>query len=255
MNRLEGKVVILTGAAGDIGSSVARLFAAEGARLLLVDRQAAALEPLASEFGERVRYEVADVCSASDAERFASAAVSHFGGIDALVANAGIEGVIGIPLHSSEPDDFDRVMAVNVKGAYLSMRAVLPHMITRAGGSIVLTSSVAGMVAVPGATAYVTSKHALIGLARTAALEYAAHGIRVNTLNPAPVRSRMMRSIESGLSPEDATAARQAVVASIPVGRYVEPEEVARAMLFLVSDDASFCTGSAYMVDGGITAQ
>lgn len=255
MKRLKHKVVILTGAAGDIGSAVAKLFASEGARLLLVDRQEDALVALAAEIGGEVRYEVADVCSVADTQRFADAAVRHFGGIDVLLANAGIVGQVGVPLHDSDPEAFDRVIAVNVKGAYLSLRAALPHLIARGGGSVVLTSSVAGMVAVPGTAAYVTSKHALLGLARTAALEYAAHHIRVNTLNPAPVRSRMMNSIEAGLSPQDSSAAHQAVLSTIPTGRYVEPEEVAKAMLFLASDESSFCTGSSYLVDGGITAQ
>ena len=255
MKRLEGKVVLLTGAAGDIGRATARLMASEGALLFLVDRQAEALQAMAAEFAGQAHYEVADVSVFEDAERYAAAAGRHFGRIDVLLSNAGIEGQIGAKLHESAPENFDRVMAVNVKGAYLALRAVLPHMIASGGGSVVLTSSVAGVVGVPGASAYATSKHALLGLARTAALEYAAHGIRVNTLNPAPVRSRMMRSIELGLAPQDIEAARHAVLATIPTGRYVEPEEVAKAMLFLASDDSSFCTGSAYMMDGGITAQ
>jgi NAD(P)-dependent dehydrogenase (short-subunit alcohol dehydrogenase family) len=255
MKRLEGKVVVLTGAAGDIGRVSAQLLVAEGARLLLVDRNAEALHTLAAELGDAVRAEVADVTVQVDAERYAAAAVQHFGGIDVLLANAGIEGAVGAPLHASDPEAFERVMAVNVKGAYLALRAVLPHLISRGGGSVVLTSSVAGLVGVPGACAYATSKHALLGLARAAALEYAAHGIRVNTVNPAPVRSRMMDSIESGLAPGAAPAAHQAVLATIPMGRYAEPLEVARLLLFLASEESSFCTGAAYLADGGITAQ
>lgn len=253
--RLQGKVVVLTGAAGDIGQAVAELMVAEGAQLLLVDRDAPRLQALADRLGPQVRAEVADVTQQADAERYAVAAVRHFGGIDVLLANAGIEGAVGAPVHASDPEAFDRVLSVNVKGAYLALRAVLPHLIARGGGSVVLTSSVAGLVGVPGASAYVTSKHALLGLARAAALEYAPHHIRVNTVNPAPVRSRMMASIENGLAPGAADAAHQAVLATIPTGRYAEPAEVARLMCFLASDEASFCTGAAYLADGGISAQ
>jgi NAD(P)-dependent dehydrogenase (short-subunit alcohol dehydrogenase family) len=147
------------------------------------------------------------------------------------------------------------VMSVNVKGVYLALQAVLPHLLTRGGGSVVISSSVAGLAGVPGASAYVTSKHALVGLARAAALEYAAHKIRVNTVNPAPVRSRMMDAIEHGLAPGAAVAAHQAVLATIPSGRYAEPTEIARLMLFLASDESSFCTGATYLADGGISAQ
>lgn len=255
MGRLQGKVVILTGAGGDIGGATARLLAGEGARLLLVDREPRALAALTRELGDQARQVVADVTCQPDTERFVAAALEHFGRVDVLLANAGVEGQIGARLHESSPDNFERVMAVNVTGAYLSLRAVIPAMLAAGGGSIVLTSSIAGLAGVPGASAYVTSKHALLGLARTAALEYAAQGIRVNTVNPAPVRSRMMTSIEQGLAPDDFAGVQRAVLASIALGRYVEPLEVARMLLFLASDDASFCTGSAYLVDGGISAQ
>lgn len=255
MTRLEGKVAILTGAAGDIGSAAARLFAAEGASLVLVDRDEARVHALAAEIGASAVAVTADVTQAADAERYAALAVQHFGGIDVLLANAGIEGAVGAPIHASDPEAFDRVMSVNVKGVYLALRAVLPHLLTRGGGSVVISSSVAGLVGVPGASAYVTSKHALVGLARAAALEYAAHKIRVNTVNPAPVRSRMMDAIEHGLAPGAAVAAHQAVLATIPSGRYAEPTEIARLMLFLASDESSFCTGATYLADGGISAQ
>jgi NAD(P)-dependent dehydrogenase (short-subunit alcohol dehydrogenase family) len=255
MTRLEGKVAILTGAAGDIGSAAARLFAAEGASLVLVDRDEARVHALAAEIGASAVAVTADVTQAADAERYAALAVQHFGGIDVLLANAGIEGAVGAPIHASDPEAFDRVMSVNVKGVYLALQAVLPHLLTRGGGSVVISSSVAGLAGVPGASAYVTSKHALVGLARAAALEYAAHKIRVNTVNPAPVRSRMMDAIEHGLAPGAAVAAHQAVLATIPSGRYAEPTEIARLMLFLASDESSFCTGATYLADGGISAQ
>jgi NAD(P)-dependent dehydrogenase (short-subunit alcohol dehydrogenase family) len=255
MERLKDRVAIVTGAAGDIGSAAARLFAIEGARLVLVDRDETKLHALADEIGRAAVAVSSDVTLVADTERYAALAAERFGGIDVLLANAGTEGVIGPPIHTSDPEAFDRVMAVNVRGVYLAMRAVLPHLVARGGGSVVISSSVAGLVGVPGASAYATSKHALIGLARVAALEYAVHKVRVNTVNPAPVRSRMMEAIENGLAPGAASAAREAVLGTIPMGRYAEPIEVARMMLFLASGDSGFCTGGTYLVDGGISAQ
>ena len=255
MGRLKDKTAIVTGAAGDIGSAAARLFANEGARLVLVDRDAARVNTLAADIGSEAIAIAADVTQVVDTERYVARAIERFGGLDILLANAGIEGVVGSPIHASDPEAFDRVMAVNVRGVYLAMRGALPHLIKRGSGSVVISSSVAGLVGVPGAAAYVTSKHALVGLARAAALEYAPHGIRVNTVNPAPVRSRMMESIENGLAPGAASAAHQAVLGTIPSGRYAEPVEVARMMLFLASNESSFCTGGTYLVDGGISAQ
>ncbi len=255
MERLKDKVAIVTGAAGDIGSAAAQLFAIEGARLVLVDRDETKLHALARKIGRAAVVISADVTQTTDTERYAAQAVEHFGGIDVLLANAGIEGDIGPPIHASDPDVFDRVMAVNVRGVYLAMRAVLPHLVTRGGGSVVISSSTAGLVGVPGASAYVTSKHALIGLARVAALEYAVHKVRVNTVNPAPVRSRMMEAIENGLAPGAASTARQAVLGTIPMGRYAEPSEVAQMMLFLASSESGFCSGATYLVDGGISAR
>lgn len=255
MVRLKDKVAIITGAAGDIGSAAARLFAREGARLVLADRDLAAVEKLAVEIGDAAVAIEADVTSPEDNAHVVALAVERFQRVDILLANAGIEGQVGAPIHASDPGNFDRVMAVNVRGAYLSLRAVLPVMIAAGGGSVVISSSVAGLVGVPGTSAYVTSKHALIGLARAAALEYASHKIRVNTVNPAPVQSRMMDAIEKGMAPGAAQAAQQAVLATIPSGRYARPAEVAAMMLFLASDDASFSTGANYLVDGGISAQ
>jgi NAD(P)-dependent dehydrogenase (short-subunit alcohol dehydrogenase family) len=127
-------------------------------------------------------------------------------------------------------------------------------MIRRGGGSIVITSSVAGLMGYPGAAAYITSKHALVGLTRAGALEYARDNIRVNAINPAPVESRMMRSIEEGLAPGAAATAKQFVLGTIPLGRYAQVEDVVNMMLFLSSEEGRFCTGGCYLVDGGISA-
>ncbi|MGK0220838.1 MAG: NAD(P)-dependent dehydrogenase (short-subunit alcohol dehydrogenase family), partial [Limisphaerales bacterium] len=158
------------------------------------------------------------------------------------------------PIVEYDEARFDQVMAVNVKGPFLGLQATMPAMEKRGGGSIVITSSVAGVGGSPGIAPYVTSKHAVIGMMRSAAKEGAADKIRVNTVNPSPVETRMMRSLEEGLSPGAADEAKAAIVASIPAGRYGEPEDIAKVMLFLASDDSEFVTGSVYMVDGGSTA-
>ena len=145
-------------------------------------------------------------------------------------------------------------MAVNVRGVWLGLKHVIPVMAKGGGGSIVITSSTAGVRAVPGGSAYVTSKHAVIGMMRTAALECAPLNIRVNTVNPAPIETRMMRSIEEQLAPGHPGQAKEQVKSRLPLGRYGQPEEVADVMLFLVSDQSRYCTGGVYMVDGGVSA-
>ncbi len=260
MVRLEGKVAVITGAAGGIGRAAARLFADEGARLALVDLDETALQDTVRSIGEdRASYTVADVTQPDQTQAYVNAAVNRWGGIDVFLANAGVEGTLS-PIPDYPIDIFDRVMAVNVRGVWLGIKYVVPVMRQRGGGSIVITSSTAGIGGTPAMSAYTTSKHAVIGLMRTAALEGAPLGIRVNTVNPAPIETRMMRSIEeqrvaalddSSISVEQV---KEAAAARIPLERYGNPEEVARLMLFLSSDDSSFCTGGVYMVDGGRSA-
>ena len=260
MARLEGKVAVITGATGGIGSAAARLFAEEGARVALVDLDEAALQEAVRSIGEeKASYTVADVTQPEQTQTYISAAVDRWGGIDVLLANAGIEGTLS-PITDYPVDVFDRVMAVNVRGVWLGIKYVVPVMTGRGGGSIVITSSTAGIGGSAEMSAYTTSKHAVIGLMRTAALEGAPSGIRVNTVNPAPIETRMMRSIEdmrvAALDDSKVTVevAKQSFAERIPLQRYGNPEEVARMMLFLASDDSSYCTGGVYMVDGGRSA-
>ena len=260
MSRLEGKVAVITGATGGIGSAAARLFAEEGARVALVDLDEAALREVALSIGEdKASYTAADVTQPDQTQNYINAAVERWGGIDVLLANAGIEGTLSL-ITDYPIDVFDRVMAVNVRGVWLGLKYAIPAMRERGGGSIVITSSTAGIGGTPEMCAYGASKHAVIGLMRTAALEFAPDGIRVNTVNPAPIETRMMRSIEemrvADLDDSNVTVdvVKQAAADRIPLQRYGEPEEVARLMLFLASDDSSFSTGGVYMVDGGRSA-
>ncbi len=255
MNRLTNKVCVITGAAGDIGQAAARLFIAEGARVVLVDRDEAKLAQLITELGQAHAISVvADVSNDLEVRAYMATAVKHFGGLDVVLANAGIAGPAGKTLEHCLVEEFDQVMTVNVRSAWLAIKHAAPLLRARGGGSIVVTSSVMGLVAAGMAGPYVTSKHALIGLAKTAAVELARDKIRVNTVNPAPVESRMMREIEHGFTPADENKAKKAILATIPFRRYVHTDEVAKMMLFLASDDSSFCTGSSYLVDGGLVA-
>ena len=254
ISRLENKVAVITGGAGGIGKAAGKLFVAEGADVLLVDLDEAALQAACDEIGsDKVSFCVADVTRSDDNQRMVATAAERYGGVDIFLANAGIEGDV-TPIVDYNEKTFDQVIAVNVKGPFLGLRAVIPAMVQRGGGSVVITSSVTGVGGSPGITPYGTSKHAVIGMAKSAAKECAAMNIRVNTVNPSPVETRMMRSLEAGFSPDDAEASKERIAAGIPLGRYAEPEDVARVMLFLASDDSSFVTGSVYMVDGGSKA-
>ena len=193
MVRLEGKVAVITGVTGGIGRAAARLFVDEGARLALVDLDGTALQKTVRSIGEdRASYTVADVTQPDQTQAYVDAAVNRWGGIDVFLANAGIEGSMS-PIPDYPIDVFDRVMAVNVRGVWLGIKYVVPVMSQRGGGSIVITSSTAGIGGAPAMSAYSTSKHAVVGLMRTAALEGAPLGIRVNTVNPAPVDVRRKR--------------------------------------------------------------
>jgi NAD(P)-dependent dehydrogenase (short-subunit alcohol dehydrogenase family) len=254
MGRLDGKVAVITGGAGGIGRAAGQRFVEEGADVLLVDLDEAALAAAVQDIGSnKVSYFVADVTKAADNQAMIDMATERYGGVDTFLANAGIEGDVKSILEYDEAR-FDQVMAVNVKGPFLGLKAAIPAMQKRGGGSVVITSSVAGIRGAPGVAPYVTSKHAVIGLMKSAAKECAADNIRVNTVNPSPVETRMMRSLEEGMAPGAADQAKAAMEASIPLGRYAQPRDIANVMLFLASDDSAFVTGSVYMADGGNVA-
>ena len=260
MSRLSKKVALITGGAGGIGQATARLFIDEGAHVVLVDREEASLQDAVSSLGEgKASFVVADVTKSEETQAYVEATIERWGGIDIYIANAGIEGIVStIPDYPHEI--FDQVIAVNVRGVWLGLKYVIPAMQNRGGGSIVITSSTAGIGGTAGMSAYTTSKHAVVGMMRTAALECAPMGIRVNTVNPAPIETRMMRSLEemrvAAADNSDVTVERtkQSYASRIPLQRYGFPDEVAKTMLFLASDDSSFSTGGVYMVDGGRSA-
>ncbi len=255
--RFEEKVAVITGAAGGIGRAAAERFAAEGAKVVLVDLPDSALDEsvaVVERAGSEAHAVTADVTSAADVERYVAEAKARFGGIDCFFNNAGIEGVMA-PLTEYPEDVFDRVIAVNLKGVWLGMRFAGPAMRERGGGAIVNTASVTGLGGTPNLFAYGASKHAVVGMTKSAALEFASDGIRVNAICPAPIETRMMRSIERGTDPDQPEAVRERIAAGNPMGRYGEPKEVAALVAYLCSDDASFINGVIMPIDGGSRAR
>jgi NAD(P)-dependent dehydrogenase (short-subunit alcohol dehydrogenase family) len=253
MARLDGKIAVITGGAGGIGFAAASLFVSEGAKVLIVDVNEEALKKSVAALGTGVAdYFVADVSTVEGNQGMVQKAVDRFGRIDVFLANAGIEGVIR-PLTDYPVEVFDKVISVNVRGIFLGLKSVIPVMAKNGGGSIVCTSSIAGLIGSAGMTAYIASKHAVIGLMRTAAVEVAPLKIRVNTVNPGPIETRMMRSIEQGAAPSAPEQVKKGFEGLVPMGRYGLPEEVAKLMLFLASDESSYCNGGVYVTDGGFT--
>lgn len=255
MTRLKSKVAVITGAAGGIGLATANRFIDEGCSVVLADLSESALRDATSGWNaDRFALVQADVSQPGDVERCTGVAIERFGGLDIMVANAGIEGMVA-PLTEYPVDEFDRVLAVNVRGAFLSIKAAAPLIAKRGGGAIIVTSSVAGLIGAAGLSAYVASKHAVMGLVKSAAIELAPLGIRVVSVNPGPVNNRMMRSIESKAAPDAAEMVKKGFEEKIPLHRYGENKEIAALMAFLASDDASYCTGVPFVIDGGYTAQ
>lgn len=251
MGKLDGKVAVITGGSGGIGAAAARLFAAEGGKVMLVDLDGDRLSAVARSIGDSADFTVADVTDAAQVKGFVERSVERFGGLDVALLNAGIEGKVA-PLLEQSDEDFDRVMAVNVRGVWLGLKHCIPAIGRRGGGSIVITASTASIRAVPGISPYICSKHAVLGLMRSGAMEGAALKVRVNTVNPSPIETPMITRLEDAYNPSRGN--RQPMAENTPLKRYGQPEEVARLMLFLASDDSSFCTGGVYMVDGGVSA-
>jgi len=249
---LDNKVCVITGAAGSIGLATARLFLQEGARVMLVDLKDDELRRAAAEFpADRVAFKTADVRQAVDVEAYVAATVARWGWIDVLFSNAGNAGTIG-PLADYPEEVFDDVYRVHVKGAFLACKYGIAQM--NDGGSVIITSSVAGLRGDRGVYAYITAKHAQIGLMRSVAKEAATRRIRVNTIHPGPTRNSFQSGIEDQLSTVLGRDAGRFFDELIPLGRHAAPEEIARSVLFLASEQSSFMTGSMLVVDGGMSA-
>lgn len=248
------QVVLITGAAGGIGLAIATRLLAQGASLALVDYDQAGLDVAAEKLNapERVLTLSADVSSEEAVSGAVASTLERFGSITGFVSNAGVEGERGL-IEEQSLKSFDRVFDINVRGVFLGLKYVLPVMKRQGKGSIVNVSSLAGITGGPGLAPYVMSKHAVIGLTRTAAAEAAASGIRVNAVLPGAVNTDMMRRIEHGA--DDALALKAANESATAMGRYGEPEEIASVITFLLSGEASYVTSSLYTVDGGMSPQ
>jgi NAD(P)-dependent dehydrogenase (short-subunit alcohol dehydrogenase family) len=254
MWNMDGKVVIVTGAGNGIGRATARLFAAEGAQVVVVDVEEAPSREtvrLVTEAGGTAELALCDVADAVAVDRMVSRAVERFGRIDVLHANAAVQ--ITRSVLDTPESEWDRLHSINLKGTYLCARAVVPVMSKQRGGAIIITSSGHAFGTYPNCSAYAATKGGQLAFMRGLALDYASSGIRVNCVIPGATETRLVRGfIEAS---DDPVEAERKLLASIPLGRIGAPEEIARAVLFLASDYASYITGTSLAVDGGLLAQ
>ena len=249
MGKLTGKVALITGAASGIGEAMARLFAQEGARVVVSDVDEEAATAVAAQIGGLVAR--ADVSRDAEVRAMIELAMERCGQLDVLCNNAGI-GVAAV-CHETSEEDWDRVMAVDLKGVFLGCKYAIPHMLARGGGVICNTSSAAGQVGVPNRAAYCAAKAGVLGLTKSIAIDYAERGIRCNALLPGTVDSPWIGKIIAQQADPDAQ--RKLMEARQPIGRMGRPEEIALAALYLCSDDSRFVTGTGLVIDGGFSAR
>lgn len=254
MPDLNEKTAIITGGANGIGRAAAKIFIAAGAKVLIVDCDEQQLQAVAKEIdSDRLHYFSADLRRNADIKAYSEFAEKTLGHIDMAVLNAGICGE-NTPLEEYPEAVFDELLQINLKAVWLGLRAVVPMMKQQKSGSIVMTSSIQGLSAVPGTTAYTTAKHALVGMMKGAALELAPFNIRVNTIHPGYVATPMMDRIHRDVMPDAPQEFEKAIAATVPMKRYAKAEEIAQMILFLASDDSSYSTGSTFNADGGLLA-
>ncbi len=249
MERLDGKVALITGAAGGMGLAASKLFVEEGARVVMTDVAEEAGRAAAEEIGEGAVFTRADVSTAADAEAMVRFAVETFGALHVVYNNAGVvlEGDVGVV--ETDEETWDRTMAINLKGVWLGCKFGIPAIIGSGGGSIInVASFVALMGAATAQIAYTATKGAVLSMTREIAVEYARRGVRANALCPGPIETPLLLQLFAD------EAAKQRRLVHVPMGRLGQAEEVVRAALWLASDESSFMTGSAMVVDGGITA-
>lgn len=253
----ENKVVVITGATGGIGGTAAEEFAKKGARLTLIGTNPDKLKSLEERLNldsSRTLFIKADVRNENEVKDYVKKTIEKFGTIDIFLNNAGTEGEVA-NIIDTEEKNLDFVININIKGAYFGLKHVLPVMYQNKKGSVINTASVAGLIGSPGMAPYIASKHALIGITKSAALESVPYNVRVNVVCPGPVDNNMMRQIEKKSAPEAPDAVKDALAEDIPFGRYASNEDVVNTILFLASDLTTYLTGTIHRVDGGMGAK